>query len=264
MAVETMKRTFDAKFAADLVAASRELRGDAGDNKNPPVVKAEQKTGRVELTLTGFVGYDMLADAQEVLATLRREPLAVALQSPGGEVFAGLGIYNLLASYDADVSIRVLGEAHSAASVILQAGDTRTLSAGAGVLIHNARALVIGTADTLRRFAGMLDATSTTLADIYAARSGRDVAEFSDAMAKETLYVGQQAVSAGLADEVLAYKPAKADKDDTSKQAAQQLHPLTAAVNPFVVLENDDSSNSVHRETQTLQAKALREKFRAM
>lgn len=146
----------------------------------------------------------------EALAAI---PLARALEvhinSPGGDVFDGLAIYNAIAARPGPVTTVVDGLAASAASFIAQAGKERVVSPGSMVMIHDASGLAIGNAADMRELADLLDLVSGNLADIYAAHTGKPADGWRAAMQEETWYKAADAVSAGLADR-LAERPAPA------------------------------------------------------
>jgi ATP-dependent Clp endopeptidase proteolytic subunit ClpP len=127
--------------------------------------------------------------------------LEVHINSPGGDVFDGLAIYNSLAQRPGKVTTIVDGLAASAASFIAMAGTTRLICPGAMVMIHEASGVCLGNSADMRETAELLDKVSQNLADIYAARSGR-ADGWRDAMQRETWYTADEAVAAGLADRV--------------------------------------------------------------
>jgi ATP-dependent Clp endopeptidase proteolytic subunit ClpP len=133
--------------------------------------------------------------------------LEVHINSPGGNVFEALAIYNALAQRPGRVTTVVDGLAASAASFIAQAGRSRVVAPGAMYMVHDAQGLAIGNAADMRDTAALLDKASDNLADIYAAHTGRTAAEWRDAMRTESWYTAQEAVDAGLADK-LAERPA--------------------------------------------------------
>jgi ATP-dependent Clp endopeptidase proteolytic subunit ClpP len=149
--------------------------------------------------------------ASDFVASLAAIPsargLEVHINSPGGDVFDGIAIYNAIAQFPGRTKTVVDGLAASAASFIAQAGQEREVSPGSMVMIHDASGLCIGNAADMRILAGLLDQVSGNLADIYAAHAGKTSAEWRDAMQAETWYKAADAVSAGLADR-LAERPA--------------------------------------------------------
>lgn len=127
--------------------------------------------------------------------------IEVHINSPGGDAFDGITIYNALASRPGVTTV-VDGLAASAASVIAMAGQTRVMSPGSMMMIHDALALCIGNAADMREVAGQLDKVSDNIASVYAAHAGKTTAEWRQAMIAEGWYTAQEAVDAGLAHKV--------------------------------------------------------------
>lgn len=129
--------------------------------------------------------------------------ITVRINSPGGDVFDGLAIYNALRTHTAHITTRVDGLAASVASVIAQAGDTRLIVQSAQMMIHEAWGYAAGPAAELRDFADLLERQTANIAAIYAERGTDDVDGFLERMAAETWLSDVEAVELGLADEVL-------------------------------------------------------------
>lgn len=127
----------------------------------------------------------------------------VRLNSPGGDVFEGNTIYNILKSHKAKVTVYVDGLAASIASVIAMAGDTVIMPANAMMMIHEPWSGAVGNADDMRKTADVLDKVSKTLIAAYQAKTGMDEAEIKSIMAEETWFTAEEAVEAGFADEVI-------------------------------------------------------------
>lgn len=71
------------------------------------------------------------------LRDLAGQDIVVEINSPGGNYFDGVAIYNLLRRHDGAVDVQILGVAASAASVIAMAGDTIAMAANSELMIHN-------------------------------------------------------------------------------------------------------------------------------
>lgn len=136
-----------------------------------------------------------------ILRSIGNKPIIVEMNSPGGNYFEGVAIYNLLRRHSNNITVQILGIAASAASVIAMAGDTIQIAHNAEIMIHEASGIFIGTksemADAVETLAHIDDAITST----YASRSGRDKAEFDAMIAgKDVYFRGQEAIDAGLAD----------------------------------------------------------------
>ena len=151
-----------------------------------------------EIGLWGITANDFVKD----LRTLRGQPVNVYINSPGGEVFDGIAIYNALKNHGSPVTVTVDSLAASIASVIAQAGDTRKMAKVATMMVHEPYGYAVGDTDTMLKMAEELDQMGNTIAGIYADRAGGSVEEWRGVMAEETWYKAQDAVDAGLADEI--------------------------------------------------------------
>jgi ATP-dependent protease ClpP protease subunit len=146
--------------------------------------------------------------AAEFSAALAKVPagdLTLNISSPGGDVFDGVAILNMLRQRPGQLTVVVTGLAASAASVIAMAASPGKLymSPNSVLMCHEAWAATIGDEAGHRETADLLGQLSDNIADIYAARSGRPAADMRAMMRAETWYVGQEAVDAGLADAML-------------------------------------------------------------
>lgn len=143
------------------------------------------------------------------LADLDVDQIELHLNSPGGDFFDGLAIYNGLRDHPATVTTIVDGLAASAASFIAQAGDTRVMNRAAQMMIHDAGGLVMGNLSDVEDMLDLLTKVSDSIAGIYAARGGGSVEDWRTAMKAETWYTADEAVTAGLADEAVDDEPAE-------------------------------------------------------
>jgi ATP-dependent Clp endopeptidase proteolytic subunit ClpP len=143
------------------------------------------------------------ADFANDLSKVKAKNITLRINSPGGDVFDGLAIYNSLKQHSATVTARVEGLAASAASFIAMAGDTVQMCRGSMMMIHDAMGFGVGNAGDMRELADLLDKASDNIADLYAARVGGTVDGWREAMRAETWYTAREAVEAGLADEML-------------------------------------------------------------
>jgi ATP-dependent Clp protease, protease subunit len=135
------------------------------------------------------------------LRTLAGKPITVEINSPGGNYFEGVAMYNLLRRHDAEVRVEILGIAASAASVVAMAGDEIAIAHNAEIMIHEARGLFFGTKSEMGEAIEVLSHIDDAMVGTYAARSGGDAAKFAAMIAgKDVYFTGQEAIDAGLAD----------------------------------------------------------------
>jgi len=146
----------------------------------------------------GITAKDFVDELNEVTAP----KIDLHLNTPGGDVFDGFAIYSALKEHPAEVTSIVDAAALSIGSVIAMAGDTVSIAKVGQMMIHDAFGLTVGTAKDHRDTAKLLDQLSDTIAEVYADRTGGDVADWREAMLAESWYTADEAVKAGLADEV--------------------------------------------------------------
>lgn len=161
------------------------------------------------------------------LGAMNGAEVTVHINSPGGDLFEGLAIYNLLRGYEGRVTVQVLGIAASAASLIAMAGDDIQIGRGAFLMIHNCWAQALGNRHDFAELAASLEPFDKAMVDIYAARSGLDRATVGQMMDAESYLGGSDAVEKGLADGLL---PADAicDGENTPGAALRKIDALLA------------------------------------
>jgi len=178
-------------------------------NRNWYQIKAEGHTA--EILIYSFIGEDFfdggisakgLLQAIEDLGEVTE--INVRINSPGGDVFDGVAIHNALERHPATINVHIDGLAASIASVIAMAGDTILIASNALMMIHNPHAFAIGDAAEMRKTADLLDKAKEGLVSSYLAHVG-DVMEREEIeafMDDTTWFTAEEAVAAGLADEV--------------------------------------------------------------
>jgi ATP-dependent protease ClpP protease subunit len=152
-----------------------------------------------EIGYWGVTASDFVAELSELAGVTQ---IDLHVNSPGGDVFEGLAIMNCLRAHPANVTTYVDGIAASIASVIAMAGDQIVMGPHSQLMIHEGSALCIGNAADMRKTAELLDFQSDNIAGVYAARAGGTVEAWRALMVAETWYTAEEAVKAGLADEV--------------------------------------------------------------
>ncbi len=214
-----------------------------------PVVRGENRlevknqNGEHDLILIGAIGKSWWDDTgiteQDVRDALKSIPagqkINARINSEGGSVKEGLGIYNAFKERRADITAHITGYALSIASVF-PLGASKVVSPKSAIwMMHKAWSVNQGNADDMRHAAEMLDAHDDTLIDIYAAETGKPKAEIRTAMENETWIKGGDAVAFGLADETdtddaqAGYRPLPENYLSRCKAPAEILNALSAA-----------------------------------
>jgi ATP-dependent protease ClpP protease subunit len=185
------------------------------------------------ITIFDIIGEDFWSGggvtAKKVSAQLRAigdRPVEVQINSPGGDVFEGIAIYNVLREHPQAITVKVMGMAASAASIIAMAGDNIEIGAASFMMVHNVWVVAMGNRYDMRETADFLEPFDQALVDVYAARTGQDAKLIAKWMDAETYMSGTTAIERGFADALL---PADAvTVDETAKAKDRDLNELRA------------------------------------
>jgi ATP-dependent Clp protease protease subunit len=192
---------------------SRGLRSEmsprALDKWNPAIQAAVENTSEA-ITIYGVIGEDWYGEGvtlKRIDAALRAigdREVTVYINSPGGDMFEGIAIYNRLREHSQKVTTKVLGMAASAASIIYLAGAERQVASSAFLMIHNCWTFLAGNRHYLRDVADDMQEFDAAMADLYAETSGQPVDGMAELMDDETFIRGKRAVELGLATGLLS------------------------------------------------------------
>lgn len=139
------------------------------------------------------------------------QDVTVHLNSGGGDVFAGLTISNALKNYSGNVTVSIDGLAASAASLIAMGGKKICMAANALMMIHDPTVELYGcfSATELTKVQASLAAIHNSIVATYSARAKNiDVEKL---LAEETWFSAQEALNAGLIDEITGEVPLQVD-----------------------------------------------------
>jgi ATP-dependent Clp endopeptidase proteolytic subunit ClpP len=170
---------------------------------------AEASSDDATITIFDVIGEDFWTGGgvteKRIAGALRQigeRDITVQINSPGGDMFAGMAIYNLLRKHKGKVTVEVMGWAASAASIIAMAGDEIRMGLGTFMMVHNAWGMVVGNRHDMREAAELFDGFDAALADVYEARTGMKRADIERLMDAETFMGPSEAVKNGFADVV--------------------------------------------------------------
>ena len=213
-----------------------QMREDALEKWNPAI---SAETGENTISILDVIGedYGSGVSARRIGAALRsigENDVVVNINSPGGDFFEGVAIYNMLRAHPAKVTVRVMALAASAASVIAMAGDEIQIGRAGFMMIHNSWGICVGNRQDLREMAAAMDTFDAAMASVYAERSGRDQEEISALMDAETWFNGETAVETGLAGGLLPDDAIIEDEETNPKAMKAQtvLENALRAQNP--------------------------------
>ena len=188
--------------------------------------------GEAEILIYEFIGEDFwsgrgmdakrFSDELKALGDINK--IIVRINSPGGDVFDGNTIYNILKAHKATVEVHIDGIAASIASVIAMAGDKIIMPENAMMMIHNPWGFAVGDAAEMRKMADALDKIRESIMVSYRAQTDLDEKKLFEMMDEETWMTAADAVELGFADEMIeSVKAAASFKMDYFKNVPAAL-----------------------------------------
>lgn len=144
-------------------------------------------------------------NAKEFISELKQHAgkvVTLTINSPGGSVFDALAIYNALRAHGSEITVKVMGVAASAASLIAMAGDKIIMPENTFMMIHNPMVGAYGNADEMRDMADVLDKIAASLIGTYVARTGMSEDDVKALLDAETWLNAEEAVAKGFATEL--------------------------------------------------------------
>lgn len=237
------------KAQADLINRMRIASGKA---RQPGTIKVQASDDgeTAEILIYDVIGFDIWTGegvtakqfAEQVKDLGNVSQINVRINSPGGDVFDGMAIYNILVRHPAKIIVDVDGIAASIASVIAMAGDEIRMPENSTMMIHDAWGIVIGNDQDMRDMADILSKLDGQIAGIYARRSKLSDEEARKFMDAETWFTGSEAVAAGLADELTEPVKAAAQFDlsqfrNAPKDGSRDVATVTVSVDANKVMD---------------------------
>ena len=145
---------------------------------------------------------EFLEDLEEIK---EKSNITVHINSGGGDLYAGLAIYNRLKALKGHVTTINDGLAASAASLIFQAGNTRKMNAGSNLMAHGVGGFLFGLymVEDLEELVTQFKAHNKAIVNVYAEAMGVSYNEAKSLIKSETWLTGQEAIDKGLADELI-------------------------------------------------------------
>lgn len=170
------------------------------------------------IEISGQIGVDLTYDDFRSIMSEQSGDIELMINSPGGVVSDGIGIYNTLMEYEGNIVAYVNGISASIASLIMMAADEVVIYDNSQVMIHKPWTVAAGNSDDFRNLVSVLELLDDDLARIYSERTGKSHDEVMEAMKAETYYNAQSAVDFGLADSVkVVSRKARKEKAQSSE-----------------------------------------------
>jgi ATP-dependent protease ClpP protease subunit len=218
------------------------------------------------IIISGEIGWDVMpSDIRTQLDKAQGADVDIHISSPGGFVFEGIEIYNLIKDYktqypDAQIMATLKGLAASMASYIASnpAIDIVTAEDNAVFMIHNPISFAVGDYREMEKNKEILSGITAIMSQSYAARTKKDVSEMRAYMDAETWFFGEEIKAAGFVDEMIgtgeevdkiaALASAKLrlsglnDKMKASEKSKQDIFKMAAIITPEPAKEKESNS----------------------
>ncbi len=171
-------------------------------NLNQPFEIRNKTATKAEIILYGAIGESWFGDAisaKQFSDELKALPdtvneITLRINSPGGDVFDGIAIYNRLKQHKAKVTVYIDGLAASIASIIALAGDEVIIGEGALYMVHLPWTWAAGNRNDLENTINRLLDVEEQLISIYTKKSGMSRSEIKALLEKETWMDADQAI----------------------------------------------------------------------
>ena len=175
------------------------------------------------INISGVIGWDVTATfIRRALRDAGSEDVTIEIASPGGFVYDGLEIFNIIKNHKGNVTTHLMGLAASMASYIALAGNKVTAEKNAIFMIHNVWGVEIGDHNDMRKRADDIEGMSKLLAAAYVAKTGKTTEEIRAMMDVDTFLFGEEIKIAGFVDEVIGdAEGKKADEIIKAKASIQ-------------------------------------------
>lgn len=172
------------------------------------------------------IGEDMFGEGVtakkvgDALQAFKNGPVTVMINSPGGNFFESLAIYNMLRAHPYGVTVQVVGIAASAASIVAMAGDTIEIARAGMFMIHNTQWIAVGDRHAMQEAHDAMATFDEAMTNLYVDRTAEPADAIGKMMDATTFISSAKAIELGFATQLL-----EADKTPTAVRAALDDRP---------------------------------------
>jgi len=188
---------------------------------------------------------------QEVLQQAEKdgyEKVNLMINSPGGSIFEGLAIYNILKAHNLEIVGDVVGMAASMASALLMGCDSVRIGKGSRMMIHSGSSGVYGNASQILQHAKLLESLNLTIAELYADKVNETAEWVQENWMKDGMdswFTAEQASKAGLVDEVYGSKVKSGEATADFSKMAAHYEGQVSNLEPSEEVTNSNFNNSM-------------------
>ena len=222
--------------------------------KVPFQFKNEVENGKHVLTLSGNVQKkywrdDDVINAKDIRESLESvtDDIVIKLNSPGGDVFEGIEIYNYLKDHPSNITVEVTGIAASAATFITAGANEVIMNVGTSIMIHEASTFTWGNKSDIQKTLNALETIDESILSIYSEKTGQSNEQLEEWMNEEKWFTADEAVEFGFADSV---------KRDNA-ESVESEESIEDIINSKVAIAMAAFSNSQNTDTHEVKTKSL-------
>ena len=171
-----------------------------------------------------FLGYPISDEVANIItaqllfleSTDRTRDIQMYINSPGGAVYAGLGVYDTMQYITPDIATICTGIAASMAQVLMCAGakGKRTALRHSRIMMHQPSAGAGGQASDIEITVNQVKRVKQELYEVIAYHSGQDIKKVAEDCNRDYWMTAQEAKEYGLVDEVLLINPKKMKEEN--------------------------------------------------
>lgn len=142
-----------------------------------------------------------------ILESINKEPITIILNTPGGDWYHGMAIYDAIAACKAHVTVKGIGQVMSMGSVIMQAADSRVLYPNAKMMIHYGDNALSGHSKIVKKWAEDDQKNNAKMEEIFLEKIKQkhpdfDIRRLKKMLDYDTILSAAEAVNYGLADSI--------------------------------------------------------------
>lgn len=207
-----------------------QLLRDNAQAEGPAKVRCQANADSVDIYVYDAIDPYWGATAQGMIDALKEaggKPVALHINSPGGDVFEGRAMAAAVAAYAGTVEAFVDGICASAATYLALAAAKVTMVEGALFMVHNSWTIAYGDKAALHQTADLLDKIDGTIAADYMRKTSASAEQVKAWMDAETWFTAEEAKAAGFIDGI---KPNTQPADQQSSASAARWN-LSAYAN---------------------------------
>lgn len=205
--------------------------------------------------ITGVIGWDdsqsiEFGDKLKGAVDSGAASIVLRVNSPGGNVFSALSMYDSIKACKVPVRAEVYGFAASAATLLVMAADIIAMSESSKFMVHQPQAGVWGDPDEIMNYATMLIKERERMFGIYGARCGKPWDQVSNDHKNSVYYSAEEAIAYGFVDEIIK-DPTEKTPDDPAPEENEK-EDEDAAAQPATAKGMTGMKQQLEREVKSL------------